>query len=123
MVSLFSHEFTPAPLSLCDGQDFNLLNQQQKLEIVKLFEEEFPNCFSTSHPSCDKGRWAMIIDGGPLLEIRPSKLNGNVLDYAKHLLITQIIPLFLIYDRIAAKVRNLLSNDMDKVIMIWTNTI
>lgn len=100
MVSLFAHEFTPAPLSLCDGQDFDLLNQQQKSEIVKFFEKEFPSCFSTSHPRCDNERWALIIDGGPLLEIKPSKINGNVFDYAKQLLITQIIPLFVTYDRI-----------------------
>ena len=100
MVLLFSHEFTPEPLSLCDGQDFNLLNQQQKSEIVKLFEKEFPNRFSTSHPRCDNGRWALIIDGGPLLEIRPSKINGKVFDYAKQLLTTHIIPIFITYDRI-----------------------
>ncbi|CAF4768334.1 unnamed protein product [Rotaria magnacalcarata] len=39
MNSLFLHEFSPAPLSLCDNQDFNLLNQQQKSEIIKLFEK------------------------------------------------------------------------------------
>ena len=42
----------------------------------------------------------MIIDGGPLLEIRPLKTNGTIFDYAKQLLSNNIIPEFGTYDRI-----------------------
>ncbi|CAF1464543.1 unnamed protein product [Rotaria sordida] len=49
MTSLFSYEFSPAPLLLCDTQDCNLLNQQQKSEIIKLFEKECPIGFSTKN--------------------------------------------------------------------------
>ena len=41
-----------------------------------------------------------MIDGGPVLETRPTKTNGTIWDYAKQLLCTRIIPLFEKYDRI-----------------------
>ncbi|CAF4057464.1 unnamed protein product, partial [Rotaria sordida] len=100
MNSLFSHEFSPAPLSLCDNQDCNLLNQQQKSEIIKLFEKECPTAFSTKNPTTNNATWALIIDGGPLLEIRPLKPNGTIFDYAKQLLLNNIVPEFQSYDRI-----------------------
>jgi hypothetical protein len=98
--SLFSHEFSPAPLALCDHQDCSLLNQQQKSELMRFFEKECPNGFSTMNPTRDNCKWALVIDGGPLLETRPSKANGTILDYAKQLLINTIIPEFKTYDRI-----------------------
>ncbi|CAF1470210.1 unnamed protein product [Rotaria sordida] len=76
MTSLFSYEFSPAPLLLCDTQDCNLLNQQQKSEIIKLFEKECP------------------------IEIRPLHSNGTIYDYAKQLLSHNVIPEFQNYDRI-----------------------
>lgn len=97
---LLAHEFSPAPLALCDNQDFSLLNQQQKSELMKFFERECSTGFSTQNPTKDNCKWALIIDGGPLLEIRPSKTNGTILDYAKQLLTNMIIPEFKIYDRI-----------------------
>ncbi|CAF1065604.1 unnamed protein product [Adineta ricciae] len=100
MDSLFSHEFSPAPLSLCDSQNCNLLNQQRKSEALTLFEENFSQCFSTNDPTTLGGKWALIIDGGPMLETKPLKLNGTVMDYARQLLTNNVIPEFNKYDRI-----------------------
>jgi peptidoglycan hydrolase-like protein with peptidoglycan-binding domain len=52
------------------------------------------------NPVINNGKWALIIDGGQLLEIKPLRTNGTVFDYAKQLLVNNIIPEFRIYDRI-----------------------
>ena len=78
MKSLFAHAFSPVPLALCDHQNCNLLNQQQKSEIIKMFENECSSAFSTKNPTATDGKWSVIIDGGPLLEIRPLKTNGTI---------------------------------------------
>lgn len=36
----FAHEFSPVPLSLCDTNNINLLNQQAKPKIIDFF----PKC-------------------------------------------------------------------------------
>ena len=97
---LFSHEFSIAPLALCDNHDCHLLNQQQKPEIIKLFENECPTSFSTKNPATGNGKWALVIDGGSLLESRPLIPNIAIFYYAKQLLFMNIIPEFQISDRI-----------------------
>ena len=94
MDSLSSDEFTPVPLALCGHQDMNLLNQEQKSEILKLFENVCSIGFSTSDPTTNNSKWGLIIDSGPLLETRPSNSNGTIFDYAKQLLQSNIIPEF-----------------------------
>lgn len=100
MDNLFRHEFSPVPFSLCDHQDLNLFNQQKKSELMNIFEKEFPQCFLAQDPKAPNERWALVIDGGPLLETRPTKANGTILDYATQLLCTIIIPQLKNYDRV-----------------------
>jgi hypothetical protein len=100
MKSLFAHEFTTAPLALCDNQDCNLFNQQQKSEVIKLFEKECPIAFRATNPITIYDKWTLIIDGGQLLQIKPLKTHGTVYDYAQQLLQHNIIPEFRFYERI-----------------------
>jgi hypothetical protein len=97
---LFGYEFSPVPLSLCDSKDFHLLNQQQKSDVIKLFEEECPQAFSRTNPTLNSRKWALIIDAGSLLETKPTKTNGTIFDYAKQLLLNNIIPEFQHFDRV-----------------------
>ena len=97
---LFGYEFAPVPFSLCDNQYYNLLNQQQKTDFIKLFEKECSMAFSTNNPTLNNCKWALIIDGESLLETKPTKANGTVFDYAKQLLLNNIIPEFRFYNRV-----------------------
>ncbi|CAF0857837.1 unnamed protein product [Didymodactylos carnosus] len=97
--SLFAHEFTKAPLSLCDKDDFELLNQQKKSAVIDYLKEQFSSSFSTSCP-ITTDRCVLIIDGRSLLEIKPIGHSATVRDYAIQLLQTRINCLFRKYDRI-----------------------
>ncbi|CAF1061948.1 unnamed protein product [Didymodactylos carnosus] len=50
LVKLFSYEFTDAPLSLCDNDNFNLMNQQKKAAALDFLKEIFPSSFSRVCP-------------------------------------------------------------------------
>ena len=114
--SLFSHEFTLVPLTLCDYQDTNLLNQQQKSEIFKLFENECSTEFSTSDTATSNSKWILTIDNGPLPENRPSRSNGSIFDYAKQLLQRNVIPEFKKFHRIDVVV----DADRSKLLKLFT---
>ncbi|CAF1098692.1 unnamed protein product, partial [Didymodactylos carnosus] len=97
--SLFAHEFTRAPLALCDNQNCDLMNQQKKSAAIDYLKQQFPSSFSSSCPTL-KGKSALVIDGGSLLEIRPKTRNMTVRQYAEQLLTTVINRQFQQYDRI-----------------------
>ncbi|CAF1154261.1 unnamed protein product, partial [Didymodactylos carnosus] len=99
LTSLFAHEFTKAPLSLCDKDSFDLLNQQKKSSAIDYLKEQFPSSFSMTCP-IKTDRCALVIDGGSLLEIKPTVPSSTVRAYAIHLLQTTINRLFEHYDRI-----------------------
>ena len=98
--SLFSYEFGPVSFALCGSQNFNLLNQQQKSEIMKLFEEQCSIAFLINSPVMNDDKYALIIDGCPLLEIKPNKPSSSILDYAKQLLLSNVLPECQYYGRI-----------------------
>ncbi|CAF0895346.1 unnamed protein product [Didymodactylos carnosus] len=71
LTSLFAHEFTTAQLSLCDKDSFDLLNQQKKSSAIDYLKEQSPSSFSMTCP-IKTDRCALGIDGGSLLEIKPT---------------------------------------------------
>ena len=83
--SAFSHEFSIAPLSLCDPHNCNTMNQQKKHSIIDFIKEEHPQSFSSSLPSF-VGLQALIIDGGSILEIKPAGKSITIRQYADQLL-------------------------------------
>ncbi|CAF1484646.1 unnamed protein product, partial [Didymodactylos carnosus] len=97
--TLFAHEFTAAPLSLCDNQNFELMNQQKKSAAIEYLKEQFPSSFSISCPITTY-KCALVIDGGSLLESKPTLRNCTVRDYAVQLLKTIINRYFQHYERI-----------------------
>ncbi|CAF1640755.1 unnamed protein product, partial [Didymodactylos carnosus] len=97
--SLFAHEFTPAPLSLCDNHNCELMNQQKKSGAIEFLKEQFPSAFLSSCPKIT-GSCALVIDGGSLLETRPASRNTTVRNYALQLLNTVIKYNFQQYERI-----------------------
>ncbi|CAF0880528.1 unnamed protein product [Didymodactylos carnosus] len=96
---LFSFEFTPASATLCDQQ--NIRNQQKKLVAIDFLKEQFSSCFSSTDPTTiNNKKYATVIDGGTLLEIKPLRSNYTIYDYAKQLLKRTITPQFKIFHRI-----------------------
>ena len=83
--SIFSHEFTPAPLSLCDLRNCEMMNQQQKSSVIDYIKREFPQSFSSSCP-CIVGTQALVIDGDSILQIKPVGKNITLREYANQLL-------------------------------------
>ena len=83
--SVFSHEFTIAPLSLCDQHNCNTMNQQKKHAIIEFIKKEHPKSFSSSPPSL-VGLQALIIDGGSILEIKPAGKSLTIRQYSDQLL-------------------------------------
>jgi hypothetical protein len=83
--SIFSHEFTIAPLSLCDEHNCSTMNQQKKHSIIEFIKKEYPQSFSSSPPSL-VGLQALIIDGGSILEIKPAGKSLTIRQYADQLL-------------------------------------
>ncbi len=82
---IFSHEFTSAPLSLCDSHNSMLMNQQKKSSAIEFIKCEFPAWFSLSSPS-SLGTQSLVIDGGSILEIKPAGRAITVRQYAHQLL-------------------------------------
>jgi len=82
---MFSHEFTIAPLSLCDPHNCNTMNQQKKHSIIDFIRKEHPQSFSSSPPSV-VGSQALIVDGGSILEIKPAGKGLTIRQYADQLL-------------------------------------
>ena len=83
--SVFSHEFSIAPLSLCDLHNCNTMNQQKKHSIIDFIKKEHPQSFLSSPPSF-AGLQALIIDGGCILEIKPAGNSITIRQYADQLL-------------------------------------
>ncbi|CAF1476669.1 unnamed protein product, partial [Didymodactylos carnosus] len=99
ITELFSYEFTDAPLSLCDKDNWNFMNQQTKADALNFLRDKFPTAFSRVCP-ITFDQCALIVDGGSLLEIRPSSKHSTVYDYAAQLLQNVIIQQFKSFDRI-----------------------
>ncbi|CAF1596699.1 unnamed protein product, partial [Didymodactylos carnosus] len=97
--SFFAHEFSQAPLALCDIHNSQLLNQQKKSAAIEFLKKQFPSSFSSSCPRLT-GKCALIIDEGSLLEIRPFSRNTTVRQHAEQLLNTVIKHDFNQFDRI-----------------------
>ena len=68
--SIFSHEFTPSPLSLCDLRNCEIMNQQQKSSVIDYIKMEFPQSFSFLCP-CIVGTQALVIDDSSILQVKP----------------------------------------------------
>ncbi|CAF0764722.1 unnamed protein product [Didymodactylos carnosus] len=96
---VFSHEFTSAPLTLCDHSNFDFMNQQKKSTVLDFLREEFPIAFSTVDIPIATEYSALVIDGGSMLEIKPVTRHGTVHNYAIQLLKSIIIPQFQLYQR------------------------
>ncbi|CAF1529697.1 unnamed protein product, partial [Didymodactylos carnosus] len=98
---LFSFEFSPVPFSLCDNQYMDLMNQQKKSSVVDYLRQLYPSAFSSIDPTTANSKiFGMIIDGGSLLQTKPSSTNCTVYNYAKQLLKNVIIKQFNRYTRI-----------------------
>ncbi|CAF1502366.1 unnamed protein product [Adineta steineri] len=97
--SVFSHEFTFAPLSLCDPHNCSTMNQQKKHSIIDFIKKEHPQLFSSAPPSLT-GSQALIIDGGSILEIKPAVRGITIRQYADQLMKMFISYNFHRYDRI-----------------------
>ena len=93
LAPLFAHEFTPAPLSLCDSQNIQLLNQQSKATVISFIKELYPSAFQDPVDDLMKNS-ALIIDGGSLLETKPLSHVRTISDYAEQLLVRTIGHLF-----------------------------
>ncbi|CAF3163412.1 unnamed protein product [Rotaria sp. Silwood2] len=85
--SIFCHEFTPAPLSLCQINNYNIMNQQKKHIAIDYIRSIFPSSFSSSMPNIS-GIKALVIDGGTMLETKPVGRSITVRQYANQLLKT-----------------------------------
>ena len=93
LCSFFAHEFCPTSLALCDSRSINLLNQQSKAMAVGFIREVYPSAFHSAYPvSVDNS--ALVIDGGSLLETKPSSACRTIRDYAEQLLKYTIGSLF-----------------------------
>jgi hypothetical protein len=91
--SFFAHEFCPTSLALCDSRNINLLNQQSKAIAIGFIREIYPSAFHSTYPiSIDDS--ALVIDGGSLLETKPSSSCRTIRDYAEQLLKCTIGSLF-----------------------------
>ncbi|CAF1391579.1 unnamed protein product [Rotaria sordida] len=97
--SVFSHEFTIAPLSLCDLRDYNIMYQQNKSSIIDYIKSQFSTSFSSSPPSIRETQ-ALIIDGRSILQIKPVGKRVTVRQYANQLLKMIIVYNFNSYNRI-----------------------
>ncbi|CAF3952846.1 unnamed protein product [Rotaria sp. Silwood1] len=97
--SIFSYEFAPAPLSLCDLHNYEIMNQQQKSSVIDYIKSQFPKSFSSLCPSI-VGKQALIIDGGSILQIKPVGKKITLRQYANQLLKMIIIYNFHRYNRI-----------------------
>ncbi|CAF3390230.1 unnamed protein product, partial [Rotaria sp. Silwood2] len=95
----FSFEFSPVPLSLCDSQNIDLLNQQTKATVIDILNNHFSSSFSSSC-SISTGQSAIVIDGRILFETKPNPEVKTIRDYAIQLLENDIRDLFYIHDRI-----------------------
>ncbi|CAF3636126.1 unnamed protein product [Rotaria sp. Silwood1] len=97
--SVFSHEFTIAPLSLCDLRDNNIMYQQNKSSIIDYIKSQFSTSFSSSPPSIHETQ-ALIIDGRSILQIKPVGKRVTVRQYANQLLKMIIVYNFNSFNRI-----------------------
>ncbi|CAF1084962.1 unnamed protein product, partial [Rotaria sp. Silwood1] len=97
--SVFSHEFTIAPLSLCDLRDYNIMYQQNKSSIIDYIKSQFSTSFSSSPPSIHETQ-ALIIDGRSILQIKPVGKRVTVRQYANQLLKMIIVYNFNSFNRI-----------------------
>ncbi|CAF3938297.1 unnamed protein product [Rotaria sp. Silwood1] len=95
----FSFEFSPVPLSLCDNQNIDLLNQQTKATVIDILNNNFSSSFSSSC-SISTSQSAIVIDGRILFETKPNPEVKTIRDYAIQLLENDIRDLFYIHDRI-----------------------
>ncbi|CAF4371676.1 unnamed protein product, partial [Rotaria sp. Silwood2] len=98
--SVFSHELSTIPISLCSLEDVNMLNQQSKSkDTFEFLKQQFPTAiYSTNIPTTNQPK-ALVIDGSSLLHIYPRK-GSNAFQYALYLLIEHILPYFVDYLRI-----------------------
>ncbi|CAF3786549.1 unnamed protein product [Rotaria magnacalcarata] len=85
--SIFCHEFTPAPLSLCDINNYHIMNQQKKQIAIDYIRSIFPLSFSSSMPNIS-GTKALVIDDGAMLQTKPVGRSTTVRPYANQLLKT-----------------------------------
>ncbi|CAF1309847.1 unnamed protein product, partial [Didymodactylos carnosus] len=99
LIELFSYEYTDTPLSLCDKDNFELINQQNKASAMDFMKEKFSTCFTGSYQT-NYDQCALVIDGGSLLEIMPSSKTSTVHDYAVQLLQNVIIQQLKSFQRI-----------------------
>ncbi|CAF4815992.1 unnamed protein product [Rotaria sp. Silwood1] len=103
LIEFFGHEFSSRPISLCDRNNNDLMNNQNKSQVLTFFKKKFPESFSSIKPidisSMPINECALLIDGGALLQTRPPS-NYTVLDYAIFLLEKKIIIEFNYFDRI-----------------------
>ncbi|CAF4865364.1 unnamed protein product [Rotaria sp. Silwood1] len=98
--SVFSHELSTIPISLCSLEDVNLLNQQSKSkDTFEFLKQKFPTAiYSTNIPTTNQPK-ALVIDGSSLLHIYP-RTGSNAFQHALYLLIEHILPYFADYSRI-----------------------
>ncbi|CAF2862598.1 unnamed protein product [Rotaria sp. Silwood2] len=103
LIEFFGHEFSSRPISLCNRNNNDLMNNQNKSTVLTFKKKKFPESFSSIKPidisSMPINECALLIDGGALLQTRPPS-NYTVLDYAIFLLEKKIIIEFNYFDRI-----------------------
>ncbi|CAF1392749.1 unnamed protein product, partial [Didymodactylos carnosus] len=116
---LFSFEFSKYPLALCDSNNPELLNQQQKSIALKFLEQTFPDSCSHQHlllpaqlSTSSSNKSAIIVDWGVLLQTRPANHHKTVYHYALDLLETKVYPHFKYFHRIDVVFDSCLSADM-----------
>ena len=85
LAPFFAHEFGPTSLALCDSRNADLLSQQSKAVAIGFLRELYPSDFHSSYPICTSNS-AIVIDGGSLLETKPSPACRTIRDYAAQLL-------------------------------------
>ncbi|CAF1281095.1 unnamed protein product, partial [Didymodactylos carnosus] len=89
--NIFQHEFTNAPVSLCNRKFPNLLYQSSKSVVQKFLQDTFPSaCFNpfwTTNPE----ESALVIDGGALLQQIPPREGKKPVHYYASQLMEQLI--------------------------------
>jgi hypothetical protein len=81
---IFSHEFTQAPLALCNISNCSLMNPSKKSTAIDFLKSQYPTCFSNTM-QVSNGRQALVIDGGGLLQIKPAAKSMTVRQYSDQL--------------------------------------
>ncbi|CAF1468756.1 unnamed protein product, partial [Rotaria sordida] len=120
--SVFSHELSTMPISLCSLEDVNLLNQQLKSkDTFEFLKQKFPTAiYSTNIPTKNQPK-ALVIDGSSLLHIYP-RTGSNAFQHALYLLSEHILPYFTDYSRIDIIFDSPKSQDLKSFTNRYTNS-